>query len=52
MTVSIPKPPPVPNIEQPMIDTATGKLNPEWYRWFVRWDRIWRDLIVAAGGTP
>jgi len=35
-----------------VVDPQTGKMNIEWYKFFSRYERIWRALILAAGGTP
>ena len=35
---------PLPDPEVPMIDVKTGKMTPEWYRYFKTKDRIDRQL--------
>ncbi len=44
MPTTTPNPPPLPHIEVPLVDTQTGRLTPEWYRWLAFWDRVWRQL--------
>jgi hypothetical protein len=44
MPTSSPNPPPLPRIDVPVIDSATGRFTVEWYRWLVAWERIWRDI--------
>lgn len=40
MPTTTPKPPPIPDSEVPVVDPATGKMTPDWYKYFVFWRRI------------
>jgi len=44
MPTASPPPPPMPRYDVPLIDPDTGKLTPEWYKWLVAWERIWRII--------
>ena len=44
MPTTTPNPPPLPHIEVPMVDPQSGRLTPDWYKWFAFWDRVWRQL--------
>lgn len=35
--------PPLPPVNEPLIDLRTGKVTPRWYEWLIRLDMTQRD---------
>jgi hypothetical protein len=44
MPTTTPNPPPLPLIDEPLVDPKTGTITPAWYKWLAFYDRIWRQL--------
>ncbi len=40
MPTATPSPPPMPDIEVPVVDPRTGRMTPEWFKYFAFWARI------------